>query len=168
VEIRAAAPGDAEPVAAIYNEGIEERAATFETRPRTATEMAYRLGGGRHPFLVAEAEGRVLGWAASFPYSDREAYAGVGEVSVYVARAARGRGAGAALLEALAAEAERRGFHKLLSKVFPENAASRALVRRCGFREVGVHRRHSRLAGRWRDVVVVERLLGDASAAGSL
>jgi L-amino acid N-acyltransferase YncA len=162
MRIRAAAPRDAEAVAAIYNEGIEERAATFETRPRSAEEMAARFESPGHPFLVAERDRQVVGFAAMTAYSEREAYSGVGEFSVYVARPARGRGVGAALLEGLVAEAERRGFHKLVSKAFPENAASRALLRRCGFREVGTHRRHARLDGRWRDVVVVERLLGEA------
>jgi L-amino acid N-acyltransferase YncA len=163
MRIRAAAPRDAEAVAAIYNEGIEERVATFETSPRSAADMAARFGSTRHPFLVAERDGRVLGFAAVAPYSAREAYSGVGEPMVYVARPARGSGLGAALLEELVAAAERRGFHKLVGKAFPENAASRALVRRCGFREVGIHNRHARLDGRWRDVVVVERLLGDAA-----
>jgi len=161
--IRAVGPPDAEAVAAIYNEGIEERAATFETSLRTAADMEARFGIPCHPFLVAERDGRVLGFAAVAPYSEREAYSGVGEFMVYVAGHARGRGVGAALLEELLVEAERRGFHKLLSKAFPENAASRALARRCGFREVGIHRRHARLDGRWRDVVLVERLLGDAA-----
>jgi L-amino acid N-acyltransferase YncA len=164
MRIRAAAPPDAEAIAAIYNEGIEERAATFETRRRSAADMAARFGSTRHPFLVADRDGQVVGFAAVAPYSEREAYSGVGEFMVYVARPARGRGVGAGLLEGLVAEAERRGFHKLVSKAFPENSASRALLRRCGFREVGTHLRHARLDGRWRDVVVVERLLGDAAA----
>ena len=162
MRIRPAAPPDAEAVAAIYNEGIEERTATFETRHRNAAEMAARFGGPHHPFLVAERDGEVLGFASLTPYSERDVYSGVGEVNLYVAGPARGRAVGTALLERLVAEAERRGFHKLLGKAFPENEASRALLRRCGFREVGTHRRHARLDGEWRDVVVVERLLGQA------
>ena len=85
------------------------------------------------------------------------------EFSVYVARAARGRGAGRVAMEALLAEAEARGLWKLVGLIFPENEASLALSRALGFREVGVYRRHAKLDGRWRDVVVVERLLGEAA-----
>src|SRR5206468_3466741 len=113
--------------------------------------------------LVAESDGAVVGWASWSPYSDRPVYAGIGEYTVYIARAARGAGAGTALLAALVEEAERRGLHKLTSKIFPENEASLATARRLGFREVGVHRRHARLDREWRDVVVVERLLGPAA-----
>jgi L-amino acid N-acyltransferase YncA len=80
-----------------------------------------------------------------------------------VARRARGDGVGRELLQALATEAEHRGYHKLLSRIFPENAASLALARACGFREVGVHRKHGKLDGAWKDTVVVERLLGEAA-----
>ena len=95
-------------------------------------------------------------------YNPRECYRGVGEATVYVERGARGRGIGWRLLEALAVEAERAGYWKLIGRLFPENEASRALLRSCDFREVGVHRRHGRLDGEWRDVLVVERLLGQA------
>ena len=105
----------------------------------------------------------VVGWAATAPYSTREVYAGVAEASVCVLRAARGRGVGTALANALAEQAGRRGLHKLLGKLFVDNEASRRLVARCGFREVGVHVRHGRLDGEWRDVVVVELLLGEAA-----
>jgi L-amino acid N-acyltransferase YncA len=152
-------------MAAIYNEGIAERQATFETEPRTADDVAPRLASHSHPALVADAGNEVLGWAWLTPYSDRPAYAGVAEASVYVRARARGRGIGTSLTEALAVEAERHGFHKLLGKLFTTNAASRRLVTRCGFREVGVHRAHGRLDGRWRDVLLVERLLGSARDA---
>jgi phosphinothricin acetyltransferase len=105
----------------------------------------------------------VLAWAAASEYRPRECYAGIAEFSVYVDRDARGRGAGRRATEALIAACEAAGFWKLVSRVFPENAASRALLRRCGFREVGVYRRHAKLDGEWRDVVIVERLVGEAS-----
>jgi L-amino acid N-acyltransferase YncA len=118
------------------------------------------------PFLVAEdASGQVIGFARVTPYSDRCVYSGVGEHGVYVGREARGQGLGRALLEALAAEAERQGLYKLTSRVFTTNAASRAAHRAAGFVEVGVQRRHGRLDGEWKDCVVVERLLGEAAAA---
>jgi L-amino acid N-acyltransferase YncA len=160
--IRAAGPGDVEGVAAIYNEGIEDRVATFETRPRAPDEVAAWLGDGL-PFLVA-VDGDLLGFAKVSPYSDRCAYAGVGEHGVYVARAARGRGVGRRLLEAVCAEAERAGLHKLTSRIFADNAVSRAAHVAAGFEEVGIQRRHGRLDGEWRDCVLVERMLGDAAA----
>jgi L-amino acid N-acyltransferase YncA len=162
VTIRPAAPADAPAVAAIYNEGIAGREATFETRPREPDEvLAWLEEDGL--MLVADDDGSVAGWARVTPYSDRCVYQGVGEYGVYVAGAARGRGAGRALLEALCDEAERRGYHKLVGRMFASNGASRALARAAGFREVGVERRHGRLDGQWRDCVPVERLLGDAA-----
>lgn len=112
---------------------------------------------------MAEDGGSVVGWARLTPYSDRCVYEGVGEYGVYVAGAARGRGAGRALLEALCQEAERRGYYKVVGRMFASNGASRALARAAGFREVGVERRHGRLDGEWRDCVPVERLLGEAA-----
>ena len=164
VTVRDAVPADAAAIAAIYNEGIEERTATFETRLRTAADVgAWLAAGARLPVLVAADGGAARGWARIAPYSDRPAYAGVGEVSAYVARAARGRGVGRALLTALRGRAEELGYWKLTGKLFTGNVASAALVRRCGWREVGTHLRHGRLDGRWRDVSVVELLLGDAA-----
>jgi L-amino acid N-acyltransferase YncA len=162
--LRRARPADAKAIAAIYNDGIAERQSTFETAPRSAADIeAWLAAGPRLPVLVAD-DRRVVGWARIAAYSERPAYAGVGEVSVYVDRAARGRGIGRRLLEELAAHASELDYWKLTGKVFPENAASLALIRRCGWREVGLHLRHGRLEGRWRDVLVVERLLDQAPA----
>ena len=99
------------------------------------------------------------------PYSSRAAYDGVAEFSIYVAGAHQGRGAGRLVLKALLAEAERSGLHKVTSRIFTDNAASRGLCASLGFREVGVHLRHGLLDGRWRDVVTVEILLGAAAPA---
>jgi L-amino acid N-acyltransferase YncA len=163
VALRAAVPADLPAVAAIYNAGIAERVATFETRPRAPEELAAWLGSGAEPFLVAERDGEIVGWARADAYSDRCVYHGIGEHAVYVAPAARGLGVGRRLLEALCAEAERRGLYKLTSRVFADNAASRAAHRAAGFAEVGVQRRHGRLDGAWKDCVLVERLLGEAA-----
>ena len=160
--IRAAIPDDAAAIAAIYNEGIEDRVATFETRPRDAGEVADWIAGGL-PFVVAE-DGAIAGFARVSPYSDRCVYAGIGEHGVYVARAARGRRLGVALLDALAEACEAAGYYKLTSRVFADNGASRAVHRAAGFDEVGIQRRHGRLDGEWRDCVLVERLLGEAAA----
>ncbi|HEX7051729.1 MAG TPA: arsinothricin resistance N-acetyltransferase ArsN1 family A [Longimicrobiales bacterium] len=164
--IRPATPADAPAIAEIYNEGIRDRVATFETRERTADDVAAWLGAPRHPVLVAEADGAVAGWIAASTYRDRVCYAGIAEFSVYVRRTVRGRGIGEALMAAFLPACEAAGLWKLLSRIFPENTASRALCRRHGFREVGIYEKHARLDGAWRDVVIVERLLGEARDGG--
>jgi phosphinothricin acetyltransferase len=161
LEVLDASPPDAEAIASIYNAAIEERSATFETRPRSPQEIAERMHASPLPFVVAREGDAVVGWGALAPYSDREVYAGVSEASVYVTEAARGRGVGRQLVEALAEAARAQGGYKLIGKLFLTNKASMRLVARCGFREVGVHRRHGRLDGEWRDVLLVERLLED-------
>lgn len=161
MRIRDATAADVPRLAAIYNEGIEDRVATFETRPRTDDQVAAWLDG--LPLLVAEEDGHVVGFARVSAYSDRCVYDGIGEHGVYVARAARGRGLGRALLDALAQAAGAAGYHKLTSRVFADNAASRPAHRAAGFEEVGVQRRHGRLDGEWRDCVLVERLIGEAA-----
>jgi len=160
--IRPAEPGDAAGIAAVYNEGIAERQATFETEPRTAADIEPWIGASL-PLLVAADGDRVLGWAKLGEYSDRCCYAGVAEVSVYVGRGARGRGVGRELVKAICATAEQDGFVKLIGLLFPENDGSRALFRAAGFDDVGTFRRHGRLDGEWRDVLVVERLIGPAA-----
>ena len=159
---RLAAAADAEAIARIYNQGIAERIATFETEPRTSAQIAAQLAdkGDRFPTVVVERDGQVVAWAGASAYRSRGAYAGVAEHSVYVDRTARGTGAGRAALEALFRAYEERGFWKLVSRIFPENVASIALHERAGFRIVGTYRRHGKLEGQWRDCVIVEKLLG--------
>jgi L-amino acid N-acyltransferase YncA len=161
---RLATTADAAAIAAIYNEGIEDRIATFETEPRTVEQIAAQLveRGDRFPTVVVERDGRVIGWAGAGPYASRPVYAGIGAHSVYVARAARGTGAGRAALAALCRAYRARGFWKLTSRIFPENTASLVLHEREGFRVVGVYRRHGMLDGVWRDCVIVEKLLDEA------
>jgi L-amino acid N-acyltransferase YncA len=158
---RLATTADAAAIAAIYNEGIADRIATFETEPRTAEQLATQIAekGDRFPTVVVERQGQVVAWAGAGAYRTRPAYAGVAEHSVYVARAARGSGAGRAALDALCRAYAERGFWKIVSRIFPENVASLALHERCGFRVVGVYQRHGKLEGQWRDCVIVERLL---------
>ena len=156
---RAATRSDAPAIARIYNEGIDDRIATFETRHRTAEDVVQWLDG-RHPVVVVEEDdGTVIAFAATSAYRPRDCYAGIAEFSVYAARAARGRGAGRAAMEELFAAARAAGFWKLVSRVFVENTASRSLLRSIGFREVGIYERHGQLDGVWRDVVIVEKLL---------
>jgi phosphinothricin acetyltransferase len=157
-QTREATSGDAPAIARIYNQGIAGRTATFETRLRTAADVAQWFDG-RHPIVVVEESGSVIAFASTSSYRPRDCYSGVAEVSVYVEERARGRGAGRAALGAVLAAARERGFWKLVSRIFPENAASRRLIAAHGFREVGVYEKHARLEGAWRDVVIVERLL---------
>ena len=149
---------DAAAIARIYNEGIEDRVATFETRLRTPEDIRAWFDGV-HPIIVVEEGGEVVAFASTSPYRQRECYAGIAETSVYVARSFRRHGAGSFALLALIDAAQKVGFWKLLSRIFPENVASRGLVRELGFREVGVYEKHGKLDGQWRNVVIVERLL---------
>jgi phosphinothricin acetyltransferase len=161
---RLATPADASAIAEIYNEAIAGRSATFETRLRTPEEVVAWFDGV-HPIVVAERGGDVVAFAGTSGYRPRDCYAGVAEFSVYVRRAHRGQGAGREAMEALIVAAEAAGMWKLLSRVFVDNVASRRLLAGVGFREVGIYRRHARLDGAWRDVVIVERLLGEAVEA---
>jgi L-amino acid N-acyltransferase YncA len=161
MRVRAMEPSDTAAVAAIYNEGIRGRGATFQTVEQSA-ELAERWAdqADRYPAIVGERDGGIVGWARAGSYSDFEAYAGVGELAIYVASSARGGGVGGTLVDALADAARARGYWKLIAKVFPENEGSVRLLHRCGFRDVGLHHRHGQLDGEWRDVLLLERSLG--------
>jgi L-amino acid N-acyltransferase YncA len=156
---RTATANDAAAIAEIYNEGIQDRLATFETRLRSGEDIRNWFDG-IHPVIVVEEESRIIAFAATSTYRPRECYSGIAEFSVYVARAARGHGVGRMAMDALIEAAQRARFWKLVSRIFVENIASRKLVASCGFREVGTYQRHARLDGEWRDVVIVERLIG--------
>ena len=160
ITIRKATVDDSAAIARIYNQGIEDRGATFEAQPRSAADIAVRVGEGeRFPMLVAVHDERVVGWAGLSSYRPRECYAGIAEFSIYLERTARGKGIGRQLLTALVDAARHQRYWKLVSRIFPFNAGSRALCRACGFREVGVYEKHGRLDGKWLDVVIVERLI---------
>ena len=154
MEIRPLAESDWPTVSAIFEEGIATGDATFETEPPSwdawdATHTDIRL--------VAENGDGVVGWAALSGYSDRCCYRGVSEVSVYVAGAARGRGVGRALLDAVISRSEAAGIWTLQAGIFPENKPSVRLHLGCGFRLVGVRERLGELGGIWRDVLLLER-----------
>ena len=155
--IRAMTDADAKAVLAIYQAGIDTGNATFET---VASDWE-RFCAGKLPdhrlVAVDPVDGRVLGWAALSPVSDRCVYSGVAENAVYVHPDARGRGAGEALLRALIESAEKAGIWTIQTGVFPENTASLALHRKVGFRVVGRRERIGRHHGVWRDVVFLER-----------
>jgi len=158
IRVRPAILGDAASIAAIYNQGIVGRVATFETALRSDRDVRGWLESGDE-VLVAAVGGGVAGFARLSAYRDRDCYRGVREVSVYIARTHRRRGVGLGLLGGMIDLAAQRGYWKLVSRVFVENVASRTLLSKVGFREVGVHQKHARLDGVWRDVVVVERLI---------
>ena len=155
VRVRGMTEADWPAVRAIYEEGIATGHATFET-----SAPAWEQWDGEHLEacrIIADGDGEVLGWAALTKVSGRCVYAGVAEVSVYVAPSARGRGIGRHLLAALVGESERTGLWTLQAGIFPENEASVALHERCGFRIVGRRERLGKMNGAWRDVLLLER-----------
>jgi phosphinothricin acetyltransferase len=151
-------PADWPAVREIYLEGIATGNATFETQAPAWEE--WDANHMRDCRLVARRGEEVLGWVALSRVSGRCVYAGVAELSIYVAEKARGQGVGQALMEALIAASEERGIWALQAGVFPENRSSIALLKRSGFREVGVHERLGKMGDRWRDVALLERRSG--------
>ena len=160
VQIRRAEARDAARIAEIFNQVLEDRVATFETRLATHDDVERWIA--EDIVVVAERGNALVGWAKASPYTDRHYYDGVREATLYVAREARRVGAGQALLERLAVEAAGQGAHKLVGKILTSNGPSIAMVGGLGWREVGVHQRHGELDGEWKDVLVVERLLDPA------
>jgi len=162
-KIRRAKVDDAPDVAAIYNQGIDERLATFNTNHVTAEEMHEKItkGGDKHPVFVATLTelDHVVGWASISPYSSRSCYSGIGEISIYVRKEHRGQGIGKTLLQTLIEAAEEQRYWKLMGRIFLFNQASRTLCKKLGFTEIGVHEKHSKLDGKWLDTVEVERLI---------
>src|SRR5258708_16031573 len=155
---RLATHKDAAAIARIYNEGIEDRVATFETRLRSEEDIRAWFDGV-HPVVVVEQNDQLVGFGATSSYRSRACYAGIAEVSVYVARTVRRGGVGRVALQALLQEAEKAGIWKLVSRVFVDNQASRRLIASVGFREVGIYEKHGKLDGVWPDVLIVQRLL---------
>ena len=161
VAIRPARSDDAQAICDIYNEGIEDGDATLETRLRTSDEQRAWLESRseRHPVVVAERAGSVVGWGSLNLFNPRPAYDHVAEFSVYVARLSRGTGVGRSLLENLVASARVIGYHKMVLAAFDWNTAGVALYKRMGFRQVGIYREQGLLNGRWVDTVIMEKLL---------
>ncbi len=161
-EIHQAMAKDAADVGVIYNQGIDERTATFNTEHVTEKGMLEKIKkgeDGKHPVYVATLKdtGEVVGWVSITEYSSRACYSGIGEVSLYIKKDYRGRGVGKALLTFLIEAAKQKGYWKLMGRIFLTNQASRRLCRDLGFKEIGIHEKHAKLDGKWLDVVEVER-----------
>jgi phosphinothricin acetyltransferase len=159
--LRPAGDADADAICTIYNQGIADRVATLETALRTPAERRDWLASrdARTPVVVAEADGRVVGWASLNRFSPRAAYDHVADFSVYVERSQRGRGIGRQLLDRLIELARGAGYHKMVLATFPHNTAGIALYERAGFSRVGVYHEQGQLDGRWVDVVLMEKIL---------
>ncbi len=159
--IRDAGEADAAAIVTIYNQGIADRIATLETEERTPEERKQWLAarGPRHPVLVAELDGTVVGWGSLNQFNPRKAYDFVADFSVYVERAWRGKGVGGGLLRALIARAKQLDYHKLVLSAFPWNAAGMALYQRYGFRTVGIYKEQGLLDGEWVDTIIMEKIL---------
>lgn len=159
--IRDAGEADAAAIATIYNQGIADRIATLETEERIPEERKQWLAarGPRHPVLVAERNGRVVGWGSLNQFNPRKAYDFVADFSVYVERAWRAKGVGGALLRALIGRAKQLGYHKLVLSAFPWNAAGMALYQKYGFRTVGIYKEQGLLDEKWVDTIIMEKIL---------
>jgi phosphinothricin acetyltransferase len=159
LSVRPARREDAPAIVEIYNQGIEDRVATFETEPRAVADIDPWFEHAYAFVAVVDPREEVVGYAVAHPYADRCCYRGIGEFSVYVRRSHRGQGVGQIAMRALIDAAREGGLWKLLSRVFPENRASLSLMARMGFRDLGVHEKHGKLDGVWRDTVIVELLI---------
>src|SRR5919202_1167545 len=162
LRVRNAISEDADALARIYNQGIEDGSATLETALRSPEERRQWLAarGPRHPVIVAiTADGEVVGWASLNQFNPRAAYDHVADISVYVARERRGTGVGSVLLAALEERARQIGYHKLVLAGFPWNTPGMRLYERCGFTTVGIYHEQGQLGGRWVDVILMEKIL---------
>jgi len=165
ITIRDAVRDDAAAIAAIYNQGIVDRLATLETEERAPEERLAWLDarGPRHPVIVVESDGRVIGFGSLNAFNPRAAYNHVADFSLYVERTWRNKGVGGRLLHALTDRARQLGYHKMVLSAFPFNPAGLALYRKSGFRVVGVYKEQGFLDGRWVDTIIMEKLLEDPS-----
>lgn len=161
LNIRPASVADIPAITEIYNEAILTTTATFDIEPKSIAERTSWLDshGPRHPVLIAELDGQVVGWSALTPWSDRKAYDGTAETSFYVQSGFRGRGIGKALKDAILSEARRIGYHTLLARVAEGSAESLHLNEAAGFRHVGTMKEVGRKFGRLLDVHILQLML---------
>ncbi|MBD8071445.1 arsinothricin resistance N-acetyltransferase ArsN1 family A [Bacillus sp. PS06] len=161
IVIRMAELEDLQAIKTIYNEGIEDRIATLETELKDEAFMNdwFERHQGRFKVFVAELNNEVIGWASLNSYNSRCAYNGVADLSLYIARAYRGKGVGNTLLQAIENAAKNNDFHKIVLSTFPFNQLGQGLYRKRGFREVGVFVNQGVLDGQYVDVMMMEKLL---------
>ena len=161
VRLRDATQADVPRICAIHNQGIEDRVATLDVEPHTLDEQLewFCRHDSRHPVVVAEAAGGVIGWASLNQFSARPAYRYVADLSVYVDRDWRGKRIGTLLLRTIEARARGCGYHKIVLSAFPFNQAGMRLYEKFGFRTVGVYREQGLIDGRWVDTIIMEKLL---------
>lgn len=161
IRIRPARIEDAKEIARIYNQGVQDRAATFENAFVTPEERYLWLVARpeKYPVLVAEVKHTMMGWASLAPYSPRACYHGIAELSIYIDRSLRGHGVGQELMKALQQAARDKGYHKLIGRIMADNEPGRKLCQVTGWREVGLHEKHGKLGGEWHDLVLMEYLI---------
>lgn len=161
VTVRAATEADVEAICVIHNQGIVDRTATLDTALKTPAERRQWLTQreARHPVIVAEAGGVVVGWGSLNRFNPRDAYDHVVDFSVYIERRVRGQGLGTALLAHLIEVARTLGYHKMVLAALAYNEAGVALYSRAGFTRVGIYREQGQLDGRWVDVLIMEKIL---------
>jgi phosphinothricin acetyltransferase len=161
LKIRAARIDDAKEIARIYNQGVQDRAATFENSYVTPEERYMWLAArpDKFPVLVAEVKHSLMGWAALYPYSPRHCYEGIAELSIYIERSLRGHGVAQELMKAMQNVAREKGFYKIVGRIMAVNEGARKLCQSTGWKEVGLHEKHGKLGGEWHDLVLVEFLI---------
>ena len=164
IRLRDATATDVPRICAIHNQGIEDRVATLDVDPHTLEEQMawFHRHSPRHPVIVAESTGGIIGWASLNQFSARPAYRFVADLSVYIERRWRGKGVGTLLLREIEARAHILGYHKIVLSAFPFNQAGMQLYERFGFRTVGIYREQGFIDGRWVDTIIMEKLLGES------
>ena len=161
LNIRSARVDDAREIARIYNQGVQDRAATFENAYVTPEERYLWLVARpeKYPVLVAEVKHTLMGWSSLTPYSPRHCYDGIAELSIYIDRSLRGHGVGPELMKAMQGVAREKGYYKLVGRVMADNQPARKLCQLMGWKEVGVHEKHGKLGNEWHALVLVEYLI---------
>lgn len=161
LKIRPARADDAKEIARIYNQGVQDRIATFENSYVSPEERYLWLVARpeKYPVFVAEVKHTMMGWASLSPYSPRVCYNGIAELSIYIDRSLRGHGLGQELMKSMQSAARERGYYKLVGRVMEANQPGRKLCEVTGWREVGVHKKHAKLGNDWHDLVLVEYLI---------
>ncbi|HXH09638.1 MAG TPA: arsinothricin resistance N-acetyltransferase ArsN1 family A [Alphaproteobacteria bacterium] len=163
VTLREATAADVPRIRDIHNQGIEDRVATLDVEPHTLHEQQewFQRHGPRHPVVVAEVGGEIVGWASLNPFSPRAAYRFVADLSVYIERQWRGKGIGSVLLQDLVRRAKTLGYHKIVLSAFPFNQAGMRLYEKFGFRTVGIYHEQGLVDGRWVDTIIMEKMLDE-------